>query len=235
MKERLTRPEKGNKYYIRKASGGYNPCIKGTPTYADIDTLANCVGYATGRFNEIGQYNECRYLGNTNAENFTNYCKKQGLQLGTIPRLGACIVWEGKGTKAGHVAIVEHIYNNSKILTSESGYKSKKIFWTKKRKKGSGNWGQNSNYKFKGFIYNPATAYNLERTLKKDCKGEDVKKLQLQLIYFNYNCGKYGADGYFGTDTAKAVKKFQKANKLVADSIVGEKTAHALGFTYKGE
>lgn len=163
------------------------------------------------------------------------FCKKQGLQLGELPRLGACIVWEGKGAKAGHVAMVERIYNNSKILTSESGYNSKKIFWTQTRKKGKGNWGQNSNYKFKGFIYNPATEYNLERVLKKGCKGADVKKLQLQLIYFNYNCGKYGADGNFGNDTYNALKKFQKANKLTADGICGPKTAHYLGFNYKGK
>lgn len=44
MKERLTRPEKGNKYYIRKVTKGYNPCIQGKPTYEDINALANCVG-----------------------------------------------------------------------------------------------------------------------------------------------------------------------------------------------
>lgn len=235
MKERLTRPEKNNKYYIRKVSGGYNPCIKGKPTDKYCDVLSNCTGFATGRFNEIGNYNECKYLGNTDAEKFVNFCKKQGLKHGKTPRIGACVVWEGKGTKAGHVAIVEQIYNVDKILTSESGYNSKKIFWTQKRKKGNGNWGQNSNYIFKEFIYNPATEFNLERPLKKGCKGNDVKQLQLRLIYFNYSCGKYGADSSFGSDTEKAVKKFQKANKLVQDGCVGPATAHALGFNYKGK
>ncbi|MDD5947945.1 MAG: hypothetical protein PUC41_09180 [Oscillospiraceae bacterium] len=32
MEARNTRPEKGNAYYIRKSSGGYNPCIAGKPT-----------------------------------------------------------------------------------------------------------------------------------------------------------------------------------------------------------
>lgn len=39
---RLTRPEKGNKYYIRKVSGGYSPAIKGKPTDPDCDVLSNC-------------------------------------------------------------------------------------------------------------------------------------------------------------------------------------------------
>jgi intein/homing endonuclease len=39
---RLTRPEKGNKYYITKGNGGYSPAIKGKPTDAQCDVLANC-------------------------------------------------------------------------------------------------------------------------------------------------------------------------------------------------
>ena len=160
MKERLTKPEKGNKYYIRKANGGYNPCIKGSPTDKDCNVLANCVGYATGRFNEIGEYNECKYLGNANAENFTKFCKSQGLELGQVPKQGACMVWEGKGTKAGHVCSVERVISGTEVLTSESGYGDKRIFWTKTRKKGNGNWGAGTNYIFKGFIYNPAIKDN---------------------------------------------------------------------------
>ena len=75
--------------------------------------------------------------------------------------------------------------------------------------------------------------YDLTRILKKGCKGEDVGILQKRLNELGYNCGK--ADKVFGNATAKAVKKFQKANSLDQDSIVGEKTAHALGFKFKGK
>lgn len=51
---RTTKPGAGNKYYIRKASGGYSDAVKGSPVDAQCDVLANCVGYAVGRFNEIG-------------------------------------------------------------------------------------------------------------------------------------------------------------------------------------
>lgn len=77
--------------------------------------------------------------------------------------------------------------------------------------------------------------YNLTRTLQKGCKGNDVKELQKRLIELGYNVGQYGTDGSFGSSTASAVKKFQKAKGLKADSIVGKDTAHKLGFLYKGK
>ena len=49
---RTTRPA-NNKNFITRGSGGWNTCIKGNPRYQYADALANCVGYASGRFNEI--------------------------------------------------------------------------------------------------------------------------------------------------------------------------------------
>lgn len=60
--------------------------------------------------------------------------------------------------------------------------------------------------------------------LKKGAKGKDVKALQTLLIGYGYSCGKYGADGDFGAATEKAVKAFQKANKLTQDGICGPAT-----------
>lgn len=77
--------------------------------------------------------------------------------------------------------------------------------------------------------------YNLTRLLKKNCRGNDVKELQKELIKRGYSCGKHGADGIFGTDTKNAVKKFQKANKITQDGIAGKNTAHKLGWLYKGK
>lgn len=158
---RLTRPEAGNKYYITKANGGYSNAIKGKPTDADCDVLSNCVGYAYGRFNEIGQYGYCKYLSPTNAENFIQHCG--GLTVGQTPKLGACMVWRKGNTLsgsdgAGHVAIVEKIISETQIVTSESGWGSSVPFYTKTRNKGSGNWGAGSSYTFLGFIYNPAVS-----------------------------------------------------------------------------
>ena len=157
---RLTRPETGNKYYITKAAGGYSDAIKGSPADPACDVLSNCVGYAYGRFNEIGGWGSCKYLCPVNAENFIQY--KGDLEVGQEPRLGACMVWQKGATLAGsdgagHVAIVEQIISADEIVTSESGWGISNPFWTQNRKKGSdGNWGQGTGYKFLGFIYNPA-------------------------------------------------------------------------------
>lgn len=163
FKPRLTRPEAGNKYYIRKAQGGYSNAIKGYPTDAQNNVLHNCVGYAYGRFNEIGGYGSCKYLKPVNAELFIQYAKKDGLTIEQTPSLGACMVWQGgptqsSGDGAGHVAIVEQINADGSIVTSESGYGASKPFWTQKRTKGStGNWGESkAKYTFLGFIKNPA-------------------------------------------------------------------------------
>lgn len=77
--------------------------------------------------------------------------------------------------------------------------------------------------------------FNLTRILKKGCRGDDVKELQVTLVQKGYSVGKYGADGIFGDSTKKAVQNFQKLNRLKTDGIVGKNTAHKLGWLYKGK
>lgn len=160
---RTVRPEAGNKYYITKSSGGYSPCIQGKNSQGVPDpgcnVLPNCVGYAIGRFNEIGQWGYCKYFVSDNAERFILH--RDNLEMGQDPRIGACMVWQkgatlDGGDGAGHVAIVERVVNGSCVVTSESGYGCANPFWTQTRNKGTGNWGMGSAYKFLGFIYNPA-------------------------------------------------------------------------------
>lgn len=158
FKMRTTKPEAGNKYYITKSNGGWSDAIKGSPTDSECDVLPNCVGYAYGRFNEIGGYGYCKYLRPVNAENFLQY--KGSLEVGQTPKVGACMVWQRGDTLsnsdgAGHVAIVEKVVSNTEVYTSESGWGCQP-FWNQTRRKADGNWGQNSSYKFLGFIYNPA-------------------------------------------------------------------------------
>lgn len=179
---RTTKPEAGNKYYIRKASGGYSNAIQGYPTDPDCDVLSNCVGYAYGRFNEIGDYGCCRYLASVNAENFMQY--KGSCQSGQIPQIGACMVWQKGPTLrgsdgAGHVAIVEKVISETEVFTSESGYGSR-AFWNQTRKKGAdGRWGAGSAYTFLGFIYHPAIALPQascpENTLPAEDSTADAK------------------------------------------------------------
>lgn len=72
-------------------------------------------------------------------------------------------------------------------------------------------------------IYVPVTpSVVTHRTLKKGCKGDDVKSLQTFLNINGFCCGI--ADGVFGAKTETAVKAWQKANNLVPDGIIGVKS-----------
>lgn len=158
---RLTAPEAGNKYYIRIDSGGWSRAIVGKPTYV-CNTLANCVGYAYGRFHEIAGRKEMDLFDPINGEDIFENAKNHGLQFGDKPALGAMICWgAGKlhttADGAGHVAIVEQINADGSIVTSESGWECANIFWTTKRTNADGCWGGKSGgYTFLGFIYQPS-------------------------------------------------------------------------------
>lgn len=65
--------------------------------------------------------------------------------------------------------------------------------------------------------------------LKVGSSGAQVKTLQTKLNNWGYDAGT--VDGIFGSKTQAAVKRFQQKNGLVADGIVGAKTAAALGMT----
>ena len=74
-----------------------------------------------------------------------------GYQRGQTPKLGAVICWHSTRS-GGHVAIVEEIYDDGSILTSNSAY-SGSYFYMKTLKPPTYYMG--SAYTFQGFIYNP--------------------------------------------------------------------------------
>jgi hypothetical protein len=81
---RTSKP-KNNKYYITTDKGGYSYAIKGKPTDPTANVLANCVGYANGRFAEIqaeitGEHG-IKYQLVCNAEDFIEKAKKYGLEI----------------------------------------------------------------------------------------------------------------------------------------------------------
>lgn len=159
MEMRTSKPSAGNKFYNTTSRGGYSQCIQGSPTDTGCNVLANCVGYACGRFNEIIGSMKYPYL-NCNAENFIERAKKYGLTVVPYPTLGGIMVWQKGATLsgndgAGHVAVVERIDGANKILTSESGYGSRTAFWNSVRTNSNGRWGVGSGYIFRGCIVNP--------------------------------------------------------------------------------
>lgn len=154
---RLTAPEPSEKYWVHTPLG-YNPCIICTPIYSSV--LANCVGYAYGRFMEILGTQSCNLSTHDAGTWYPN--TSDGYARGKSPQLGAVICWSKPGD-AGHVAIVEQINADGSIVTSESGYGRPwaKRFWTTHRTNANGNWGQSKSYIFQGFIYNPNSSGNL--------------------------------------------------------------------------
>ena len=157
---RTTRPTEGNKYFIRKANGGYSTCIQGKPTDSQCNVLANCVGYACGAYNEELGLGYEKYHLNCNAENFIERAIASGLSVLSKPVVGSILCWEGVGSLAGHVAIVIEVINDNCIRTAESGYGSSRPFWITTRYNNNGRWGWNSNYRPRGFIVNPNYPYN---------------------------------------------------------------------------
>lgn len=74
-----------------------------------------------------------------------------------------------------------------------------------------------------------ATEYSLgSRSLKKGCKGTDVKTLQELLIQLGYALAKYGPDGEYGSEIEKAVSAFQQRASVKVDGVYGSETHTAL-------
>lgn len=181
----------GNKYYIRKENGGWNGAIQGKPTKSGANVLANCVGYANGRFAEIMNEGKIKYQLICNAENFIEKAKAYGLKISNKPTLGGIMVWQ-KGTLSssdgvGHVAVVERIDSDNQIYTSESSYGGT-AFFNATRYNTNGRWGLGSGYTFRGCIVNPSvkdepvltkgiykTNYNMNIRKKPSVKSEVVK------------------------------------------------------------
>jgi len=179
FKNRTTKPNRSDLEYVRIASGGWSKCVVGNPKDYECDTLANCVGYACGRFNEV--YNEItgnvgmKYADlNCNAEAFPDRVKAvyPELQMGSTPKAGAIIVWR-KGSSstgsdgAGHVEFVEEVIDDHTIKTSASSYGGT-TFYTATRTYNNGNWVNWANYYFRCFIYNPAVTDNIVEPVERD-------------------------------------------------------------------
>lgn len=195
---RTSKPSAGNKFYNNGNNGGYSWCINGNPTGKGCNVLANCVGYACGRFNEIIGSMKYKTLC-CNAENFIERAKQAGLQVVNYPTLGGIMVWQKGATLsgndgAGHVAVVERIDSANRIYTSESGYGSS-AFWNSIRRNDNGRWGLGNGYTFRGCIINPvigdvhyvAPVKPQPSTPSSDINNKSVDELAKEVIN-----GKYG-------------------------------------------
>lgn len=67
-----------------------------------------------------------------------------------------------------------------------------------------------------------------ERVLSVGSEGEDVKELQTKLLSWDYDLGKWGADGEYGLCTKTAVAKFQTEHDLPETGVYDADTHAAL-------
>ena len=145
-----------------------------------------------------------------------------------IPSPGWLVFYNWEAPAAGddasdadHVGIVEYVKDG--VITAIEGNYSQSV----KRREIPVNHKHIRGYGVPKYDAEVVTkeVYTMEmRYLKNGCKGEDVKALQILLIGRGYSCGSAGADGDFGNDTMMAVKKYQNANSIGTDGIVGPKT-----------
>ena len=144
---RINPPSETNKYYIKTTYNGYNRCI--LIDYVSGSVLPNCTGYAWGRFCECQDVHDCN-LSRAQAEAW--YYANDGYERGQLPKVGAVACWSDSAGD-GHVAIVEKVYSNKDILTSNSAYNGSRFYL--KTLKRSNDYSYGSTYHFQGFIYNP--------------------------------------------------------------------------------
>ena len=132
-------------WWKQPAYGGNSPCILGSPAAEAGATVANCVGWAWGRFQQIRGSIDPR-LPHSNAGNWWRQANNAGMSTGSEPQLGAVICM------SGHVAIVEEIAaDGSFINCSESDYGGP-VFTYRTRYR-SQNWSYPGYSTFLGFIY----------------------------------------------------------------------------------
>ena len=138
---RLTTPSRSNKYYFSRENT-YQATGYGMP---------NCTAYAWGRAYEILGYKP--NLPNCDAGKWWAVNKQtKAYSYGSKPRLGAIAVWGNKGNhNKGHVAVVEKI-DGDMITISESGWNSRRLFWTSTHSIHDTGFGY-PNKDFLGFIY----------------------------------------------------------------------------------
>lgn len=194
---RKTKPKKGNKFYTRKASGGYNTCVEGKPADA-CDAVPNCVGFAEGRVNEViseilGKDTFKYDTLNCNAEKFIERAVKyKGVVISDAPIKGGIMVWQKGETLtgddgAGHVEFVEDVLEKdengtaTKVYNSASNYNGSPFF-NVTRTNSNGRWGLGSKYKFRGCIVFPEiTEFVEDKIVEPEQPTEPAKKPEAKI------------------------------------------------------
>lgn len=118
-----------NRYYTSVLDSPFSGDI-GLDRYVG-DRGGNCTAYAWGRRCELeGDITELN-PGAGNADDWFNDPKNQSIyRTGQTPEVGAVCCWDYGPGSSGHVAIIEVINEDGSIVTSNSGYSTRTLFYT---------------------------------------------------------------------------------------------------------
>lgn len=83
-------------------------------------------------------------------------------------------------------------------------------------------------FKWKSGVYGAVNKYAVPVTIQQGSKGAEVVKLKKLLKKHGFWPALFPINSGFGANTARQVRKFQAARKLVVDGVVGPKVWHAL-------
>lgn len=168
--------------------------------------------------------------------NYSEWCNPRGANMSELPRVAGVAVFM-HSAKKGYITHVGYLLEPVVAGKPEGDWwvcEARGVMYgvvkTKLSQRGWNRWGVMSKYYDYGDAFaggDDAQPYGT-RLLKRGCSGSDVKALQETLISLGYDCGKWGADGDFGSATRAAVIAFQQEHKLAADGIVGDLTKAAL-------
>lgn len=184
----------------------------------------DCNGLAEGIYKDFSGVDI-----NTKARyNYSGWCSPKG--TGLIPasqrREGAAVFWGNTAATITHVAYLDAPVESNNPTGDWWIIEARGVMYGVVRTKLSSRkpnfWGLMTKY----FDYSDTEIDYVEpslgeRILKKGMEGSDVKTMQENLITLGYDCGKWGADGEFGSDTEAALKAFQEAKSLEVDGEYG--------------
>lgn len=148
FEQRYTCPDQSNPYYRTFAGNGYNACIAINGYFV----LANCTGYAYGRFMECAGVHACN-LSTGNAQNW--YTAADGYKRSQKPEIGAVMCWGNGSQKYGHVAIVEEVFVDGSVTASMSNWSEDGSLPMFERRLYKPPYLSPTGLPFQGFILNP--------------------------------------------------------------------------------
>lgn len=185
---------------------------------------------------ELGRQMLCQPLNSAGAGCLysAQYYKQYGRWINGTPEPGDQIFFTYAPGEYSHTGLVESVsggvVNTIEGNTSDSvGRRSYAVGSSNIAGYGRPRWELAANASPGSVVIPSSPISSGERILKIGRKGDDVKKLQEDLMKLGYDVGPDGADGDYGDNTMLAVMKFQRDKGLTpVDGEVGDDTRKAL-------